>query len=92
MAVAGARSLCLSSLQGYHANEPGILDSYNFLGYTESQLKAEQFMMFEGDKTAVQNLLRTFGKLDGVYQKSGYGKYAARLGLSFSSTAVGLNV
>lgn len=74
-----------------HTDEIGALDRYTFLGYTESQLKATQFMMFEGDKAATQNLLRTFGKLDAVYQKSGYGKYAARLGLSFSSTAVGLD-
>lgn len=49
-------------------------------------------MIFEGDKAAAQRLLRKFGKLESVYKKSGFGKYAARLGLSFSSTKDALDV
>lgn len=46
----------------------------------------------EGDDWTVGRLLEGFGDLPAVYLKSGYGKYAARLGLSFSSTIESLDV
>ncbi len=46
----------------------------------------------EGDHWTIERLLDSFGDLPAVYLKSGYGKYAARLGLSFSSTVQSLNV
>ncbi|KAJ7589646.1 RdRP-domain-containing protein [Mycena floridula] len=68
---------------------------YTWLGYSESQLKANQFTLFREGRTremTVKRLLDRIGELEAVYLKSGYGKYAARLGLSFSSTAVGLQI
>ncbi|PIL36406.1 RNA-dependent RNA polymerase [Ganoderma sinense ZZ0214-1] len=66
---------------------------YRFLGYTDSQIKAGKLMFFrEGDNWTVQRLLESFGDLPAVYLKSGYGKYAARLGLSFSSTIQSLDI
>lgn len=75
-----------------HPLTNSCVNRYAFLGYTENQLKGSQFMIFEGDKAAAQRLLRKFGKLESVYKKSGFGKYAARLGLSFSSTKGALDV
>ncbi|KAI1792587.1 RdRP-domain-containing protein [Ganoderma leucocontextum] len=67
--------------------------AYRFLGYTESQVKAGKLMFFrEGDDWTVRRLLESFGDLPAVYLKSGYGKYAARLGLSFSSTVQSLDI
>ena len=40
----------------------------------------------------VKDLMRSFGDLDSVFVKHGYGKYAARFGLSFSSTAPAADV
>ncbi|KAI0686125.1 RdRP-domain-containing protein, partial [Earliella scabrosa] len=66
---------------------------YRFLGFTESQVKAGKLMFFREDhEWTVQRLLSSFGDLQSVYLKSGYGKYSARLGLSFSSTVESMDV
>ncbi|KAI0637535.1 RdRP-domain-containing protein [Trametes polyzona] len=66
---------------------------YRFLGFTESQVKAGKLMFFREDhEWTVKRLLANFGNLGAVYLKSGYGKYCARLGLSFSSTLESLDV
>ncbi|KZV82971.1 RdRP-domain-containing protein [Exidia glandulosa HHB12029] len=63
---------------------------YDFLGYTESQLGSSNLLFFEeGQHYTREAMLQYFGQLEPVFVKSGYGKYAARLGLSFSSTVVG---
>ncbi|KAJ7665879.1 RNA dependent RNA polymerase-domain-containing protein [Mycena polygramma] len=61
---------------------------YVFLGYTENNLKSGHLMFFrEGEDFTVEDLKEHFGSdLRVVYEAFGYGKYAARLGLSFSST------
>lgn len=60
-----------------------------FFGYTESNLKAGHVLFFrEDDRFTVESLKERLGDLKAVYEESGYGKYAARLGLSFSSTIV----
>ncbi|EJD52427.1 RdRP-domain-containing protein [Auricularia subglabra TFB-10046 SS5] len=60
---------------------------FSFLGFTESQLGAGALLFFEeGDGYTIDSMLEYFGELEPVFVKSGYGKYAARLGLSFSST------
>ncbi|KAJ6478829.1 RNA dependent RNA polymerase-domain-containing protein [Mycena vitilis] len=61
---------------------------YVFLGYTENNLKSGHLLFFrEGEDFTVEELKAHFGSdLRAVYEASGYGKYAARLGLSFSST------
>ncbi|KAJ6611459.1 RNA dependent RNA polymerase-domain-containing protein [Mycena sp. CBHHK59/15] len=60
---------------------------YTFLGFTENHLKAGHLLFFrEGVDFTVDELKEEFGDLKAVYNTSGYGKYAARLGLSFSST------
>ncbi|KAJ7634456.1 RNA dependent RNA polymerase-domain-containing protein [Roridomyces roridus] len=62
-------------------------EKYVFLGFTESNLKAGHVLFFrEGDDFTVEELKKKFGDLTAVYNAAGYGKYAARLGLSFSST------
>ncbi|KAH9936832.1 RdRP-domain-containing protein [Epithele typhae] len=67
--------------------------SYRFLGFTDSQVKTGRLMFFhEDEEWTVDRLLSAFGDLPGVYLKSGYGKYSARLGLSFSSTVQSLDV
>ena len=67
--------------------------SYRFLGFTESQVKAGKLMFFREDNDwTVERVLSSFGDLRAVYLKSGYGKYSARLGLSFSSTVQSLDV
>ncbi|TFK81241.1 RdRP-domain-containing protein [Polyporus arcularius HHB13444] len=66
---------------------------YRFCGFTESQVKAGKLMFFREDEAwSVERLLASFGDLPSVYLKSGYGKYAARLGLSFSSTVESLDI
>lgn len=66
---------------------------YRYLGFTESQVKAGKLMFFREDEDwSVERLLFQFGDLPSVYLDSGYGKYAARLGLSFSSTVESLDV
>ncbi|KAJ7735731.1 RdRP-domain-containing protein [Mycena metata] len=61
---------------------------YVFLGYTENNLKSGHVLFFrEGADFTVEELKDHFGNdLKAVYETFGYGKYAARLGLSFSST------
>ncbi|KAK7013090.1 RNA-dependent RNA polymerase [Favolaschia claudopus] len=60
---------------------------YEFLGFTENNLKAGILSFFrEGPDFTVEGLRHAFGDLKAVYDKDGYGKFAARLGLSFSST------
>lgn len=61
---------------------------YAFLGYTESNLKSGIILFFrEGEDFTVEKLKEHFGSdLRTVYEEFGYGKYAARLGLSFSSS------
>ncbi|KAK7044978.1 RNA-dependent RNA polymerase [Favolaschia claudopus] len=61
---------------------------YVFLGFTESGLKAGNIIFFaEGPDFSVADLKAHFGSdLKTVFDTFGYGKYSARLGLSFSST------
>ncbi|KAF7351454.1 RNA-dependent RNA polymerase [Mycena sanguinolenta] len=61
---------------------------YVFFGFTESNLKAGHVLFFrEGPDFSVSDLKDQFGSdLKAVFDTFGYGKYAARLGLSFSST------
>ncbi|KAJ7034349.1 RNA dependent RNA polymerase-domain-containing protein [Mycena alexandri] len=66
---------------------------YVFVGFTESNLKAGHLLFFrEGDDFNVETLLKAFGDLRPVYEASGYGKFAARLGMSFSSTVPTLEI
>ncbi|KAI0352487.1 RdRP-domain-containing protein [Trametes cingulata] len=66
---------------------------YRFLGYTEAQVKAGKLMFFREDhEWTVERLLSSFGNLTPVYLNSGYGKYSARLGLSFSSTVESFDI
>ncbi|KAK0487845.1 RNA dependent RNA polymerase-domain-containing protein [Armillaria novae-zelandiae] len=66
---------------------------YIFFGYTESQLKESRVLFFqEGEDWTVHSLKAVLGDLNSVYREYGYGKYAARLGLSFSSTVPALKV
>lgn len=46
----------------------------------------------EDNEWTVERILSCFGDLPSVYLKDGYGKYSARLGLSFSSTVQSLDV
>lgn len=56
-------------------------------------MKAGKFLFFREDHGwTIERLLASFGNLSAVYLKSGYGKYSARLGLSFSSTLESLDV
>jgi RNA-dependent RNA polymerase len=66
---------------------------YAFFGFTENQMKEGKVLFFEeDDEWTVSSLKEEFGELDTVYLEHGYGKYSARLGLSFSSTVPSLNV
>ncbi|KAI0368426.1 RdRP-domain-containing protein [Pilatotrama ljubarskyi] len=66
---------------------------YRFLGFTEAQVKAGKLMFFREDhEWTVERLLSDFGDLTAVYLNSGYGKYCARLGLSFSATVGSLDI
>ncbi|KAK0462014.1 RdRP-domain-containing protein [Desarmillaria tabescens] len=66
---------------------------YIFFGYTESQLKESRVLFFqEREDWTVHSLKAVLGDLNSVYRVHGYGKYAARLGLSFSSTVPTLEV
>ncbi|KAK0202178.1 RNA dependent RNA polymerase-domain-containing protein [Desarmillaria ectypa] len=66
---------------------------YIFFGYTESQLKESRVLFFqEREDWTVHTLKAELGDLSTVYREYGYGKYAARLGLSFSSTVPALEV
>ncbi|KAJ6611238.1 RNA dependent RNA polymerase-domain-containing protein [Mycena sp. CBHHK59/15] len=73
--------------------EPGKSITYDeheyvFLGFTENNLKSGHLLFFrEGPVFSVSKLKEHFGSyLQAVYEVFGYSKYAARLGLSFSST------
>ncbi|KAI0959118.1 hypothetical protein AcW1_004042 [Taiwanofungus camphoratus] len=66
---------------------------YNFLGFTESHVKSGRIVFFrEDDNWTVARLLERFGDLQHIFEDAGYGKYAKRLGLSFSATVESLNV
>ncbi|OBZ65419.1 putative RNA-dependent RNA polymerase 1 [Grifola frondosa] len=66
---------------------------YRFFGFTETHVKSGKVIFFrEGDGLTVQGVLERFGDLHSVFVGSGYGKYSARLGLSFSSTVESLDV
>ncbi|EMD41133.1 hypothetical protein CERSUDRAFT_111700, partial [Gelatoporia subvermispora B] len=66
---------------------------YAFFGFTENHVKEGRVICFREDESwTVRHVKEQFGDLDEVYQKHGYGKYAARLGLSFSSTVQSLDV
>ncbi|KAJ6470735.1 RdRP-domain-containing protein [Mycena vitilis] len=71
----------------------GGRNKYKFFGFTENTLKAGHLLFFqEGDDFTVETLKESFGDLRAVYEESGYGKYAARLGMSFSSTIPTLEI
>ena len=64
-----------------------------FLGFTDNHIKSGRVIFFREDATwTVPKLLSECGDLNSVFVESGYGKYCARLGLSFSSTALSLHV
>lgn len=55
-------------------------------------MKSGTWIFFrEGLDFMVEELLEYFGDLDEVFEESGPGKYAARLGLSFSPTVESIN-
>lgn len=63
--------------------------SFSYVPYTESTLKSSQLILFQEDhEWNIPRLMRELGcgQLENVYLESGYGKYSARWGLSFSST------
>ena len=65
------------------------------MGFTESQLQANQFILFrEDDEWTVERvLIALLGDFLAVYEKYGYGGYVKRMGMSFaSSTSVALKV
>lgn len=60
---------------------------------TEPGIKDGQVIFFQEDsRMSVKKLLNILGNLENVFINSGPGKYAARLGLSFSSTTVTIDV
>ncbi|OCH93263.1 RdRP-domain-containing protein [Obba rivulosa] len=66
---------------------------YAFFGYTENHVKGGRVIFFREDEAwTVERVKKQLGDLDDVFLKHGYGKYAARLGLSFSSTVASLDV
>ncbi|RPD55098.1 RdRP-domain-containing protein [Lentinus tigrinus ALCF2SS1-7] len=68
---------------------------YSFLGFTDTQVtskKPKLMFLAEGQDCTVKSLLASIGDLQSVYEESGYGKYAARLHLAFSSTVPSLNI
>ncbi|KAH9950119.1 RdRP-domain-containing protein [Amylocystis lapponica] len=67
--------------------------SYTFFGFSENHVKNGRLVFFrEDDVWTVERVLQQLGDLRSVFVKSGYGKYSARLGLSFSSTVESLDV
>ena len=64
------------------------LERFVFFGFTESNLKEGQLILIRADEEhpSRDELLRWLGKLDEVFEKDGPGKYAARLGMAFTST------
>ncbi|KAJ7060871.1 RNA dependent RNA polymerase-domain-containing protein [Mycena amicta] len=69
-------------------------EEYTFLGFTENNIKNGHLLYFrEGPDWTVETLKQHFGEgLWDVYRRGGYGKYSARLGLSFSSTVTSVEV
>ncbi|KAH8796191.1 hypothetical protein DL96DRAFT_1644434, partial [Flagelloscypha sp. PMI_526] len=67
---------------------------YSFLGSTESSIKSGKVIFFqECLRWTIPALKAQFGNgLDKVFAEHGYGKYAARLGLCFSSTVESFKV
>ena len=66
---------------------PAFTFRYSWLGFTESQLKDGTFFLLrEDEQWTVDRFLDALGNVKSVYQQSGYGKFCARLGLSFSTT------
>ncbi|KAH8813446.1 RNA dependent RNA polymerase-domain-containing protein, partial [Flagelloscypha sp. PMI_526] len=67
---------------------------YSFLGSTESSIKSGKVIFFqECLRWTIPALKAQFGNgLHKVFAEHGYGKYAARLGLSFSSTVESFKV
>ncbi|KAI0734822.1 RdRP-domain-containing protein [Fomitopsis betulina] len=60
---------------------------YAWLGYSDSHVKGGKVVLFhEDEEWTSSGLLDAFSDVYEVFQKNGYGKYAARFGLSFSST------
>ncbi|KAH9928858.1 RdRP-domain-containing protein [Fomitopsis serialis] len=60
---------------------------YTWLGYSDGHLKAGKVVFFREDtEWTVARLLHKIGDVHEVYRNHSYGKYAARLALSFSST------
>ncbi|KZT13262.1 RdRP-domain-containing protein [Laetiporus sulphureus 93-53] len=67
--------------------------AYSFLGFTDSHVRSGKLIFFREDaKWTLDRLRGCFGDLDEVFKTSGYGKYAARLALSFSSTVPMVNI
>ncbi|KZT74627.1 hypothetical protein DAEQUDRAFT_660542, partial [Daedalea quercina L-15889] len=66
---------------------------YAWLGYSDSHVKSGKVVLFREDMGwTVSRLLREIGDVRQVFVRHGYGKYAARLGLSFSSTIDALDI
>ncbi|TFY67076.1 hypothetical protein EVJ58_g1871 [Rhodofomes roseus] len=60
---------------------------YTWLGYSDVHVKAGKVIFFREDANwTVRRLLQEIGDVHQVFLDHGHGKYAARLGLSFSST------
>jgi len=60
---------------------------YTWLGYSDGHVKAGKVVFFREDtEWTVARLRDKIGDVHEVYRAHGYGKYSARLGLSFSST------
>ena len=63
-------------------------DRFVFFGFSESNLKEGQLILIRADEKypSRNELLQELGRLDEVFEKNGPGKYAARLGMAFTST------
>ncbi|EED80511.1 predicted protein [Postia placenta Mad-698-R] len=68
-------------------------EHYTFLGFTDGHVKEGKLVFFREDASwSVARFMDYIGNLRDVYSAYGYGKYAARLALSFSSTVESLDV
>lgn len=66
---------------------------YAWLGYSDNHVKDGKVLLFrEDEQWSSSSLLGAFGNVYEVFLNSGYGKYAARVGLSFSATVDVLDV
>ncbi|THH10624.1 hypothetical protein EW145_g1192 [Phellinidium pouzarii] len=76
--------------------QDGVLigtERFSFFGVTEPGIKEGWVIFFREDhKLSVRRVLDLCGNLDKVFLDNGPGKYAARLGLSFSSTQATINI